>query len=104
MFVPRSAFHWSVDLPAFQRIKGHFPRPKLADPPAAAQQALDAASGAELFGDGRRVAITVGSRGIAGSPAILVARIRAYGSHTWWLPYAVTVTLQRKVSLPCWPI
>jgi len=82
MFVTRSAFQWSVDLPVFQRIKVHFPRPKLANPPAAAQQALDAAGGAELFGDGRRVAITVGSRGIAGFPAILaalVARIRAYG-------------------------
>lgn len=89
MFSTRTAFDWTTDLPAFQRIKVRFPRPKLSDPPAAAQRELDAAGGAELFGNGRRVAITVGSRGISGFPAILtalVSRIREYGGQPHLVP------------------
>jgi hypothetical protein len=88
MFTTRTAFDWTTDLPPFQRIRVQFPRPALPDPPAAAQRELDAAGGVELFGRGRRVAITVGSRGIAGFPATLAAlaaRIREYGGQ----PYLV---------------
>jgi hypothetical protein len=89
MFSADAAFGWSCDLPAFQRIRVRYPGTALADPVVAAVAGLDAAGGENLFGAGQRVAVTVGSRGISGIPAIiagLITRIRDYGGEPFLVP------------------
>ncbi len=89
MFSTTTAFDWQCELPAFTRIRVRYPRPAVADPFAATVAELDAAGGERLFGQGRRVAITAGSRGIAGIPVILaalVSRIRDYGGEPFLVP------------------
>src|SRR5450759_3219362 len=76
------AFRTETPLPRFRRVRLDFPRPKVADLPAAVSSAMDSAEGSARLGGGKRVAITAGSRGINRIPEVLAAvvrRVRDYG-------------------------
>jgi hypothetical protein len=84
-----TAFQWESPLPRFHRLRQEFPRPRVGDLAAAINQALDSAEGAARLGQGKRVAITAGSRGISHIPEILAAvvrRIRTYGGQPFLVP------------------
>jgi hypothetical protein len=84
-----SSFQWEVPLPHFRRLRQRFPRPVVSDIPAAVAHAMDSQGGAAKLGDGRRVVITAGSRGIARIPEVLsavVAQVRRYGGSPVLVP------------------
>lgn len=84
-----SAFEWETPLPPFRRVRQRFPRPLVADIPAAVARAMDSAGGAARLGGGKRVAITAGSRGIARIPEVLsaiVRQVRRYGGEPFLVP------------------
>lgn len=84
-----AAFQWETPLPRFRRVHQQFPRPRVDDIPAAVTKAMDSQGGAETLGGGRRVAITAGSRGIAGMPQVIaavVAQVRRYGGEPFVVP------------------
>ncbi|MGE5620386.1 MAG: lactate racemase domain-containing protein [Sphingomonadaceae bacterium] len=84
-----ASFLWDTPIPRFRRIHQSFPRPRVADIPAAVAQAMDSVEGRARLGDGKRVAITAGSRGIASIPEILaavVAQVRRYGGSPFLVP------------------
>ncbi|MHB0870102.1 MAG: nickel pincer cofactor-dependent isomerase, group 22 [Chloroflexota bacterium] len=84
-----ASFQWETPLPLFRRVRQDFPRPQVADIPAAVAQAMDATGGPFRLSGGKRVAITAGSRGVARIPEILAAvvqRVRHYGSYPFLVP------------------
>lgn len=67
------AFLWNGRLPRFQHVKVDFPRPKIEDVPAAVEQAIAALGALPVSLQGKRVAVTGGSRGVTRIPEILAA-------------------------------
>lgn len=83
------AFHWDGRLPQFQRVKVQFPRPRVADVPAAVEQAIGLLDLAPYGLQGKRVAITGGSRGVTRIPEILAAVVgwvRRHGGEPFIFP------------------
>ena len=64
-----------VRFPQFFRVRQGFPRPRVTDLHAAVQAELERVGVREELRPGETVAITAGSRGIAGIPAILRAAV-----------------------------
>lgn len=84
-----SSFDWETPIPRFRRFRQSFPRPIVQDIPSAVANAMDSLGGRAALGDGRRVAITAGSRGIARIPEVLaavVSRVRHYGGSPFLVP------------------
>lgn len=83
------AFQWETALPHFVRVRQTFPCPQVTDLVEAVNQAMDTLTAPAQLGNGRRVAITAGSRGISHIPEVLAAvvnRIRAYGGQPRLVP------------------
>jgi hypothetical protein len=83
------AFEWKGQLPLFQRVRVDFPRPCVKNIPEAVQQAIDALGPLPLALEGKRVAITAGSRGISQIPEILAAVVdwlRVHGAQPFVIP------------------
>ncbi len=83
------AFRIETPLPRFRRVRLDFPRPKVADLPAAVFSAMDSVEGSARLGNGKRVAITAGSRGINRISEVLAAvvrRVREYGGDPFIVP------------------
>jgi hypothetical protein len=84
-----SAFDWETPLPRFRRFHQQFAGPRVEDIPAAVFAAMDSVVGGARLGEGRRVAITAGSRGVASIPQILaavVSRVREHGGKPFLVP------------------
>ncbi|HZR41664.1 MAG TPA: lactate racemase domain-containing protein [Ktedonobacteraceae bacterium] len=78
-----------VPLPDLVLLRQRFPRPRVSDVSAAVISALDGADVEAKIQPGARIAITVGSRGIAEIASIvraLVARLRDYGAVPFIIP------------------
>jgi Lactate racemase N-terminal domain len=78
-----------VPLPDLVLLRQRFPRPRVSDVSAAIVSALDGADAEAKIQPGARIAITVGSRGIAEIASIvraLVARLRDYGAVPFIIP------------------
>jgi hypothetical protein len=71
----KKAFEWNGTLPKVQRVRLDFPRPRILDIPAAVHQAVESLGDQLPDLQGRRVAVTAGSRGISQMPAVLSALI-----------------------------
>ena len=82
------AFEGELLLPAFQHISQEFPRPRVADVPAAVSRAIhDLNPGKNL--QGKRIAIGVGSRGLRDLAVLVEATVqslRALGAEAFILP------------------
>ena len=77
-----AAFDWETALPNFRRFRQSLPRPKIESIIDAVYDSVDSLNVAEKCKDGKKVAITAGSRGISQIPEILrliVNRIKHYG-------------------------
>jgi hypothetical protein len=82
------AFHWDAPLPSFYRVRQEFPRLEVKNIAEAVYQAIDEIRDIARLCNGKRIAITAGSRGISDIPAIIgavVQRLRHYGG----LPFIV---------------
>ena len=85
----RRAFDVDLPLPDFRRIRQSFPRPRVLDIGAAVNQAIDGLPGIAAACQGKRIAITAGSRGISQIAEILAAtvrRLREYGASPFIVP------------------
>jgi len=83
------AFDIDLPLPDFQRIRQAFPRPRVLDIDAVVSQAIDNLPGIAAGCQGKRIAITAGSRGISQIAEILAATVRrlhAYGAFPFIVP------------------
>ena len=74
-------FLWDGQLPLFQRVRVDFPRPCVGNVPEAVHQAIDELLPLPLQLEGRRVAITAGSRGISKIPEIIAALVKWLHQH-----------------------
>lgn len=68
-------FEWGGKLPTFQRVKVDFPRPRVESVYDSVQKAIAALGHLSVPIQGKRVAITAGSRGISQIPEILAALV-----------------------------
>ena len=68
-------FEWDGKLPVFQRVRVDFPRPRVESVHSAVQQAIDSLGPLPFPLQGKKVAITAGSRGISQIPEILAALV-----------------------------
>jgi hypothetical protein len=68
-------FEWEGKLPTFQRVRVDFPRPRVESVHNAVHQAIDSLGPLPFPLQGKRVAITAGSRGISQIPEILAALV-----------------------------
>jgi hypothetical protein len=83
------AFEGDLPLPRFQRLQQVFPRPQVKDVVQAVYQAVGSLPEIAKRCQGKRIAITAGSRGISQIPEILAAlisRLRAYGADPFIVP------------------
>jgi len=87
--ITQKAFLWNGRLPRFQRVKVDFPRPQVENVPVAVDQAIAALGMPDGGLQGKRVAITGGSRGVIKIPEILaavVAWVRRQGGDPFIFP------------------
>ncbi len=75
------AFDWDLPLPRFQRVKQEFPRPRENNVTQAVFRAIDRLPNVAAKCQGKRVALTAGSRGISQIPEILAAVVRWLREH-----------------------
>ena len=83
------AFEGNLPLPRFQRVQQAFPRPQIKDVTQAIYQAVESVPEVAKRCQGKRIAITAGSRGISQIPEILAALVeclRAYGANPFIVP------------------
>ncbi len=83
------AFEGDLPLPRFQRIQQEFPRPQVTNVAQAVTHAVDGLPGMAAGCQGKRIAVTAGSRGISRIPEILAAlvrRLRDYGADPFIVP------------------
>ena len=83
------AFEWDGQLPLFQRVRVDFPRPQAGNVPEAVHRAINELVPLPLPLEGKRVAITAGSRGISQIPEILAAVVdwlRQRGAQPFVIP------------------
>ncbi len=83
------AFIWDTHLPNFYRVKQEFPRLRVNNIPQAVFQAIDGIRDIRSLCQGKRIAITAGSRGISDIPVItaaIVERLRQYGGSPFIVP------------------
>jgi hypothetical protein len=82
-------FEWGGKLPLFQRVKVDFPRPCVESVHESVQQAIAALGPLPVPIQGKRVAVTAGSRGISQIPEILAALVdwlRQRGAQPFIIP------------------
>ncbi len=83
------AFQWDGQLPLFQRLRVEFPRPRVENVSKNVHRAINELAPLSLPLEGKRVAITAGSRGISQIPEILAAVVdwlRQRGAQPFVIP------------------
>jgi len=83
------SFDWDLPLPRFQRVKQEFPRPRETNVTQAVFRAIERLPDVPAKCQGKRVALTAGSRGISQIPKILAAVVswlREHGADPFIVP------------------